>query len=143
MAIKNLRTAAAPAAFQESKPERELFAAVGMSQRCFVAERHQFFAQFEPAAQMRRRMGRAPGPADADERASHIEVRRVLPDFQECNARPFRKSELEVARFGKPNQDFADQRRPFAMIQKLAVAGLPVRCRPDELMNGAAARQTE
>src|SRR5438477_12306215 len=106
MAIKNLRTAAAPAAFQESKPERELFAAVGMSQRCFIAERHQFFAQLQPAAQMRRRVGRAAGPADADERTAHIEVRRVLPNLEKRYARPFRKRQLEVARFRKTDEHF-------------------------------------
>src|ERR1051326_8008954 len=99
MAIKNLRTAAATAASQESKPERELFAAVGMSQRCFVAEPHQFFAELEPAAQMRRRVGRAAGPAGADERTAHIEIRRVLPDLDQGHARPLRKCQLEVSLF--------------------------------------------
>src|SRR5436190_3071102 len=93
----------------KSEAERELFAAIGMSQRCFAAERHQFFAQLEPAAQMRRRMGGASGPADADERASHIEVRRVLPNLDEGYARPLRKRQLEVARFGKTDEHFADQ----------------------------------
>src|ERR1043166_6268078 len=92
---------------------------------------------------MRRRMRRAPRPANADERSANIEVGRVLPDFEKRNARAFRESQFEIAFLGKSDQHFADQRRLFAMIQKLAVAGLPVRRRTDELMDRAAARHRQ
>src|SRR6476619_804837 len=114
-----------------------------MRQRSFVPERHEFVAQFQPAAQMRRRVGRAAGPLHAGQRAADVEVSRVLPEFQESDARTFRKRELEIAALGKADQDFTDQRRSFSFIQELAGPRLPVRRRADEIVNRATARKND
>src|SRR2546423_4837066 len=122
-----------------TKPKLKSLAAVGMSQRRLVSQRHKFFSQLQPAPQTRRRVRRASGPANACQRSPDIEVGRVLPNLEKRDAGSFRKGQLEVARFGKSDQHFTDQRRPFPMIQKLAVARLPVRRRADELMDRSAA----
>src|SRR3954452_23141657 len=98
--MKCKQTAAATVRFRRSKPERELFAAVGMRQRRLVAQGHELLPQLEPAAQMCGRMGRASRPADPDERSPDIEVGRVLPDFEKSNARSFREGQFEIACFG-------------------------------------------
>src|SRR5947207_1892222 len=113
-----------------------------MTDRRFLARRHKQLAQLQPPPQSRRRLRARAGPAPPRERTFRAREVCVLPHFQEGDAGAFRESQLEIARFRKTHEHFADQGGLRSVIEKLAVPGLPVTRWVEEMMaDGLTTRQ--
>src|SRR5437588_1143996 len=117
-----------------SKTENETLLAELVVHRWFFARSHQHFAQLQPPAQAHRGLRGRPGPRPACEGTAHARKVCVLPHFQKRHAGTFRKSQLEIARFRETHKHFANQCRLPAVVEKLAVPGLPIERRACELV---------
>src|SRR5437763_16975206 len=119
---------------RRSKVENETLLAELVVHGWFFARGHQHVAQLQPSAQAHRGLRGRPGPRAAGEGTAHAGEVCVLPHFQEWHAGTFRERELEIARFRKTHEHFADQSCFPAVVEKLAIPGVPIERRTCELM---------